>query len=138
MHDKFYEIFNTKESINEVIAKPKHALSSHNTYWPDNIISLPLPEGKMGTFKAINSSICDHRGKTEYIIGKLIDVSEEVAEKKELLVKSQIDELTGLYNAATIKELIVERIEKKKTTMQMPLYSWIVTVLKASMIHTVI
>ncbi len=43
----------------------------------------------------------------------MIDISEEVAEKEELIMKSQLDGLTGLYNAITAKELITKRIKNK-------------------------
>lgn len=111
---KFGEIFTTKESFNQATIILKSILSNHNNNWPNNIIRLPLPGGEMGVFKVINSNIYDHRGRIKCIIGKLIDVSEETAEKEELRVKAQIDGLTGLYNAATTKELIMKRMEEKK------------------------
>ncbi|NMA67673.1 MAG: GGDEF domain-containing protein, partial [Clostridiaceae bacterium] len=114
LYDKFNELFNTQESIEEVVTILKNSFSNHNNDWLDNIIRLPLPDGKVGIFKVINTNIYDVKGRTECIIGKLIDVSAEVAEKEELLIKSQIDELTGLNNAATTKELIIERIELKQ------------------------
>ncbi|NLC77082.1 MAG: GGDEF domain-containing protein [Clostridia bacterium] len=89
-------------------------MSEHNIDWPDDIIRLLLPGGRTGAFKAINSYIYDPRGRTECIIGKLIDVSEEIAEKEELLIKSQIDEMTGLYNAATTRNLIIARLQQKE------------------------
>lgn len=112
--DKFGELFNTPETIDEVIRILTEVLSEQATDNSNKIIRLPLPDGKTGAFKVINSSICNHHGRTEYIIGKLMDVSKDVAEKEELLVKSQTDGLTGLYNAETTKDLIIERIENKE------------------------
>ncbi|MEG6521837.1 transporter substrate-binding domain-containing diguanylate cyclase [Desulfotomaculum sp. 1211_IL3151] len=90
----------------ELLCKPER----YNTTYE---IKLPLADGGAGTFKVINSSVCDSNGKVEYIIGKLIDISEEAAEKEALISKAQRDGLTGLYNAATSKELIVERIAQR-------------------------
>lgn len=67
--------------------------------------------GENGIFKSVCSAIYDDKGKVYSIIGKLIDVSEEEAEKQELIKKSETDGLTGLYNAATTNRLITERIQ---------------------------
>jgi len=114
LSDKFKYIFYTEESLNEAKKILKEELAKANTDWTNNIIRLPLPNGKTGSFKVINSKIGNKQGKTDYIIGKLIDVSDEIAEKEELLVKSQIDGLTGLYNAVTTKDLINKRIKSKE------------------------
>ncbi|NLL18614.1 MAG: GGDEF domain-containing protein, partial [Clostridia bacterium] len=114
LSDKFNELFDTFESTNEIASLLEDALSEHNIDWPNDIIRLPLPGGRTGAFKAINSYIYDPQGRTECIIGKLIDVSEEIAEKEALLIKSQIDEMTGLYNAATTRNLITARLQQKE------------------------
>jgi diguanylate cyclase (GGDEF)-like protein len=75
------------------------------------IIELSLANGNMGYFKSVNSFIYDEKGRIHSIIGKLIDVSKEEAEKKELIKKSEIDGLTGIYNAITTRNLITDRIK---------------------------
>lgn len=113
---KFSSLFYTEDSLNNVTRILKDALSDNDFDAPSNAItiSLPLPDGRTGTFKAVNSNICDRRGRPGFVIGKLIDVSEEVAEKKELLMRSQKDGMTDLYNAVTTKDLITEHVENKK------------------------
>lgn len=114
LSDKFNELFRTQENREEINNILKDALLNESIDWTNDIIKLPLPRGQMGTFKAINSKIFDQRGRIKSIIGKLIDVSEEVSEKEKLLIESQTDGLTSLYNALTTKNLITKRIEKKK------------------------
>lgn len=77
-------------------------------------ITLPLADGVEATFKAVNSYICDDNGKVDSVIGKLIDISAETAEKEALLFKAQVDGLTGLYNSITAKTLISERLADKE------------------------
>ncbi len=74
---------------------------------------LLLAGGVPGIFRAIYSSIYDNMGHQHFIIGKLINISEEAAEKAMLVTKAQIDGLTGLYNASTTRELISKRIMNK-------------------------
>ena len=74
------------------------------------IIRLPLISGGEGIFKSISSVIYDGAGKAHSIIGKLVDISQEHMEKEMLIAKSQIDGLTGLYNADTVKSLIADQL----------------------------
>ena len=112
--DKFYTLFYTQESIDEVTNVLKNVLSNENSDYSNIIIKLRLPDGGTGAFKSINLNIYDRRGRIESIMGKLIDISEETAEKEKLMIKAQIDGLTGLYNVGTTQELINERIKKKE------------------------
>jgi len=116
LSDKFNELFDTQRSREEINNILKDTLLNESTDRTNDIIKLPLPGGQMRIFKAVNSKIFDQRGGSiKMIIGKLIDVSEEVSEKEKLIIESQTDGLTGLYNALTIKNLITERIENKKS-----------------------
>ncbi len=76
-------------------------------------IILPLSENEEGVFRAVNSCIFKKNGEPDIIIGKLLDISAETAEKERLLFKSQADGLTGLYNAATTKEFISKSMQHK-------------------------
>jgi diguanylate cyclase (GGDEF)-like protein len=114
LSDKFKGLFVTPESYNEMSNILKEIFSNNITDLSDNIIKLPLSDKRIGYFKAINTNILDQGGKTNYIIGKLVDVSEEVVEKEALLVKAQTDGLTGLYNATTTKYMIIDRLDTKK------------------------
>lgn len=83
----------------------------------DNVEIMPiqLQEGKLSTFKVVKSEVFDNKGKKQYIIGKIIDISEEVEEKNKLIVKSEIDGLTNIYNSSTTKKLINERLKKTRS-----------------------
>lgn len=113
LSEKCIQLFGTHETFNEATSILKDILSNNNIDGQTSMIKLPLANSKMGVFKVINSSIYDNQGILDSIIGKLIDISEEAAEKEKLIIKSQVDGLTGLYNAITTKEFIVERIKNK-------------------------
>ena len=110
LSDKCIQLFGNQEKLDGVSNILKQALCNHT--WDDNTfnINLPIINGEIGIFKAVNSNIYNDKGKLESIIGKLIDISEEIAEKEELIMKSQVDGLTGLYNAVTTKEHIIKNI----------------------------
>lgn len=76
-------------------------------------ISLNLDDAGESVFKAVNSLVYGNHGWVDSIIGKLIDISEEAAEKEELIQRSQADGLTGLYNAAATRKLVSESMERR-------------------------
>ncbi len=76
-------------------------------------INLPLSNGDIGIFKMVLSHLKNESGKIHSIIGKLVDITQEEKEKERLIIKSQVDGLTGLYNATTTKEAIIESMENK-------------------------
>jgi diguanylate cyclase (GGDEF)-like protein len=88
-------------------------LADFDTQQPQPLLRLPLPDGKQGVFRTVNSIVYDQRGHPDCIIGKLVDVSEDMAEKEELLAKSQRDESTGLYNGKRVRNLIIQRLRNK-------------------------
>ncbi len=111
LSEKCFQLFGN--NYNEAIRILKDTLWNYKKDGQNEILRLPLSNGETGVFKAINSDICDEHGRTGSIIGKLVDISKEVAEKEELLAKAQVDGLTGLYNALTTKELIIDRLINK-------------------------
>lgn len=98
------------ECRDEALAILKDALSECGGGCPNHIIRLPLTGERTGVFKVISSAVSDLYGQGDYIIGKLVDYSAEAAEREELLVRSQTDGLTCLYNAETTQQLIQERL----------------------------
>lgn len=76
-------------------------------------ITLNLDDTGGSVFKAINSLVYGNDGRIDSMIGKLIDISEEAAEKEELIQRSQADGLTGLYNAAATRKLVSESMERR-------------------------
>lgn len=113
---KSIDLFGTEENLNEAINNLKDIILDKNSNENIEITSLPLDNCESLIFKVIHSPIYEGKGKVYSIIGKLIDISEEVAEKEELIIKSEVDGLTGLYNQITIKTLINESINNKKTS----------------------
>lgn len=115
LSEKCSEIFGEGGELEEVKKRLMNYLSKLDSEEYSSTIELPLINGNEGVFKVISTSILNATGRADFIIGKLMDISEEIAEKEVLLNKSQIDGLTGLYNAATAKELIVERLKNKNS-----------------------
>lgn len=76
-------------------------------------VELPLADGDIGVFKVICSSVYDESQNLYSIIGKLIDISEDIKEKELLINKTRRDGLTGLYNATTTRELVTQSIKKR-------------------------
>lgn len=116
LSNKFIQIFGIKDEYDQVVDMLKKTLLNNDSEDTISVMRLPLANGGTGVFKAINSSIDDDQGRTLYIIGKLVDISEEMAEKEELITKSQMDGLTGLYNAVTTEQLINKRIKNRNQT----------------------
>ncbi len=113
LSEKCIELFGNQKIPSENVNLIKDTLLNKNTDANTPIIKIPLADGRTGIFKVINSDIYDCKGKLHSIIGKLIDISKETAEKEKLITMSQIDGLTGLLNAKTTGELIIERIKNK-------------------------
>ena len=105
-------LFENQEIMEEAVAILKEALQNSAFLQSIYRIELPLSAEKRVIFKSVSSLICNDKGKVYSIIGKLIDVSEEEAERQELIRKSETDGLTGLYNVNTTKRLINEIMEK--------------------------
>ena len=103
------ELFGNSDNLSELItAFNKVFINPENT---TSIIELPVANGEKGLFKSVNSFLYDDKGHAYSIIGKLIDISEEEAEKQELIKKSETDGMTGIYNAVTTKNLINDIIK---------------------------
>ncbi len=114
LSEKCSQLFGSPEQRRAVAEILKSALfakgqEEENTF----TLKLPLADGTTGVFKSIHLSMYDDNGKLYSILGKLMDVSREAAEKEELILKSQRDGLTGLYNATTAKERIIERLRSR-------------------------
>ena len=114
--EKFIEKIDVYKRGVEVTELLKEAIRDSDNDSPDeNIytIKLPLSNGDTGVFKIISSYLKDESGKIYSIIGKLMDISEEEKERKQLIAKSQLDGLTGLYNHTSTREAIIKSINDK-------------------------
>lgn len=103
------DLFGDIQNLNELITVFNKALMNHEYTIP--IIELPVANGEKRFFKSVNSFLRNDKGKIYSIIGKLVDINEEEAEKQKLIKKSETDGLTGIYNAITTRNLITERIK---------------------------
>ncbi len=113
LSEKSLDLFGKNENLKEVKEILKDTISEENYGENISIVNLPLANKKIGIFKKVNSIIYDEKNHMEYIIGKLTNVSEEVAEKEKLIIKTQMDGLTGIYNATTTRKLICDSITNK-------------------------
>ena len=109
--DKFTQTIDMKrkeKEVTDLLTETLAALCEDNPEEIKATIKLPLADGGMGVFKTVCSSIYNEKGKPYSIIGKLIDMTEEVKEKEKLITRSQLDGLTGLYNSVTAEDLITQ------------------------------
>lgn len=116
LSEKFHRTIDIIRREKEVINRLKEVLMTWHDDKNDEHLStvkLPLVDGNAGVFKVICSNVTDENGNLYSIIGKLVDISEEVREKETLINKSRLDGLTGLYNAAAARELVIKSIENK-------------------------
>jgi diguanylate cyclase (GGDEF)-like protein len=107
------ELFVNIDKLSQLTAEFDKALINHETTIP--IIELPIADGTKSLFKSVNSFLYDDKGRVYSIIGKLIDINEQEAEKRKLIKKSETDGLTSIYNAITTRNLITERIKSAKS-----------------------
>jgi len=110
---KYTQLFGTPEQLKEASNILKNKLIDNGLDGNIPEIRLPIIYGEICTFKSIGLNMYDKKGNLDFIVGKMIDISEEIREKKKLIAKSELDGLTGLYNAITTKELINENIKNK-------------------------
>lgn len=115
--EKLHEIIDIENNENEIKGLLKRSMKElggesyeENSY----TIKLPLNSGGIGTFLVLFSCLRDGLGRIHSVIGKLVDISEEEKEKEQLIAKSQLDGLTGLYNAATTKEAVMKSISRRE------------------------
>lgn len=114
--EKCYELFATKDNMDILQTPLKEEILSNDSKENSKIIRLNLDNDSKGLFKIIQSDIYSKSGKKYYTIGKLLDVSEEVAEREELIKKAEIDGLTNLYNNSTTKRLIDNSLKNVNNT----------------------
>ena len=100
----FIREMGTQEQLNEAINTLKNALTTTDGQYFE--IKLLIGNGEITVFKVIYLSVNDDNGNFVSIIGKMVDISNEVRKREELATKARVDGLTSLYNAITTKELI--------------------------------
>lgn len=111
LSDKLRQSLDAHQHVDKIEEELKTMLlqeQSTKEYLP---IKLVIANDQTIVFQPISSTIYNSNGQAHSVIGKLVDISVETAEKAELLSKSQMDGLTKLYNAVTAKKLITKRLE---------------------------
>lgn len=114
LFEKSIDLFGIEENRNAFKKRLDSFITMEASEEENDIIRFNLENGETGIFKICQSIIYDDSGKIYSIIGKLINISAETAEKEKLILKSQIDGLTGLYNNVTIKKFVDENIKNRK------------------------
>ena len=107
------DLFSNKAEVISLIKRSMKELDNQNLKDNAYTIKLPLSDGGIGIFRVLFSYLRDESGRIHSVIGKFLDISEEEKDKKKLIAKSQMDGLTGLYNAATAKEMIEKSMSDK-------------------------
>ncbi len=110
---KYTQLFGTPEQQKEASNILKNTLKDNDLDGNISEIRLPIIYGETCTFKSIGLNMYDKKGNLDFIVGKMIDISEEIEEKEKLIIKSKMDGLTGIYNAITTRELINEAIKNR-------------------------
>ncbi len=100
------EFFQKNSELKELIYTGKSGIE----------LSLVLKNGEVEIFRLINSAVRNKKQKPDYIVGKLINISEEKQRLHDLRIKAQIDGLTGLYNSDTTRTLIKQACESSSDT----------------------
>lgn len=107
------DLFSNKAEVISLIKRSMKELDNQNLKDNACTIKLLLSDGGIGIFRVLFSYLRDESGRIHSVIGKFLDISEEEKEKEQLIAKSQMDGLTGLYNAATAKEMIEKSMRDK-------------------------
>lgn len=125
LSDKCQQLFNSIAGMDDYQSRIKNGLLKL-TVQPESVedvmkavirdtkksqeITIKLNNGDTGVFRITNSAVySDNKRQLRYIVGKLTDISRDVSEREKLMEKSQLDSLTMLYNAQTVKELARQR-----------------------------
>lgn len=113
LSERCLALFGSEGNLQSLYKPLREIILSEKSNGNSETIQLKLDHGEVRVFKVIKSMLYGDDGKKYYIIGKLTDISEEAAEKKKLIIQSEMDGLTNLYNHMTTKKLVNERIKKQ-------------------------
>ncbi len=110
MSQQCLRLFGSGKKLQEARVLLANALQVSDGVSTNFSIRLPEVNGGFGTYKTTTL----HLEGSDAVIGKLVDVSEDEAEKRELLVRSQIDGLSKVLNSTAVKEAINKEIEERE------------------------
>lgn len=112
------EAFRDSRQVREAMDMLRNAILDNKLDGNLHGLELPLLAGERGIFRGVSSNVYNTKGELEIIIGKLINISQEVKEKEKLREQAQIDGLTSLYNSGTTRELINQELKGKDGARQ--------------------
>ena len=116
LFDKCEAVFESKENLADFKENLTKTILTERSNDNMELMKIYLANDKLKTISIVKSEIYDAKGEKQYIIGKMIDISDEVAEKQKLIIKSEMDGLTKVYNNVTTRKLVNERIKNSVTT----------------------
>lgn len=67
-----------------------------------------FPDHSSRWIRVIFKQVDDNDGQPIYVIGKIVDIQEEKTHQEQLQYKAERDSMTGLYNAATCRQLTAD------------------------------
>jgi diguanylate cyclase (GGDEF)-like protein len=115
LFDKCEKLFESKENLEDFKKNLSKKILADKSENNNLLMTVCLSKENCKTISIVTSKICYDKGRKQYIIGKMTDISHEVAEKQQLINESKIDGLTKIYNHITTKQLINERIKNTNT-----------------------
>lgn len=71
-----------------------------------------MPDNSQRWVRAQATIIKDESGKSVYAVGKVVDIQREKEERDQLVKRAQRDSLTGVYNTATSRSMIVQGLQE--------------------------
>jgi len=110
MSQQCLRLFGSGKKLQEARVLLANALQVSDGESTNFSIRLPEVNGGFGTYKTTTL----HLEGSDAVIGKLVDISEDEAEKRELLVRSQVDGLSKVLNSTAVKEAISKEIEERE------------------------
>lgn len=77
-------------------------------------LTIGLPDGTLHRFRITMKITRDSEGRALFSVGKLADIQEEWEARTRLEERAQRDSLTGVLNAATCRQVAVDRLEQEE------------------------
>lgn len=110
---KAIELFHIHPDDEEVFRKTQPEASSGK--FDEQVLRLGKTDGEYIWCRMYRTLLVDENNKVISILGKIVDVDEEVKEKKHLEMKSRTDMLTGLLNKQTFEKEVREYVENNSS-----------------------
>ncbi len=115
-YEKFKTLFTTHASLQAAQKKLISHLATLSSIEQNSVIELQLPSGRSSFFRVSSSKVTGKKGRNRTWIGKMQDISEEVKKQNHLKNLAQTDGLTSLFNAATTRSKIEERLQLRQSS----------------------